>query len=98
MEPRRGSFSLVLAYAAALGSGAAALGSGAAALDSMATPMAALRAVAATTFDVFRRVLITNLNFSFRFWHYEPFSSLVVVLSSLAPNKQLTLAWPDLTS
>ena len=103
MELQRGSFSLALADAAALGSAAstlggaaAALGGAAAALDNMAMAVAMLGA--ATTFDVFRRVLVTNFNFSFRFWHYEPFFFLVVVLSSVAPNKQLTPAWPGLTS
>jgi hypothetical protein len=64
MEPQRGSFSLTVGYAAALGSrgGRAALGSrgGRAALDTPA--MVALGAVVATTFGVFRRLEILNFN------------------------------------
>lgn len=69
MEPQRGSFSLALAYAAALGStaatlgsAAATLGSAAAALDGMAMAVTLGGAVAAPTFSVFRRLEIVNFN------------------------------------
>lgn len=65
-------------------------------MDGVATTVAAALGAAAT-FNVFRRLLITNFNSFLCFWHNEPFFFLVVVLS-VALNKQLTPAWPDLTS
>jgi hypothetical protein len=67
MEPQRGSFSLDLACAAALGSRAAALGSVPAALGSVPAALDAMAAAlgamaAAATFGVFGRLEIVNFN------------------------------------